>query len=231
MSAALDNAYRSNRLRLVALVQQAAADSFQRLHNDRAATVAQLVTLADAGTRGTVTLVDAYMVATLREAGHPARARALDAQLYTTAALRGLPAEEVYDRPFGALAGQLEQGAEFSQALSSAQASVGRLVETDMQLAQTNAARDWMGSEERIVGYRRVLGGGDHCPLCRSASTRTYRKADLMPIHERCHCTVAPVFGREPVASVGTAVRVEHDPELGPRLVADDWSPTGPRLI
>jgi hypothetical protein len=52
-----------------------------------------------------------------------------------------------------------------------------------------------------------------------------------MPIHEHCTCGVQPLYGTEPVASVGTTVRVEHDPELGPRLMADNWTPVGPRII
>jgi hypothetical protein len=85
--------------------------------------------------------------------------------------------------------------------------------------------------EFRIVGYRRVLSGeGPHCKLCTAASTRTYRIADLMAIHEHCTCGVQPLYGTEPVASIGTTVRVEDDPELGPRLMADSWSNVGPRL-
>lgn len=231
MSAALDVAYRSNRLRLVNLTVQTAGATWQQNYHDREAAIARVVPVVEGGQRATVQLVNAYMVASAREAGHAAGVMALDPAGYTTAAIRGLPAEEVYDRPFGALGGQLEQGAEYATALESAQASLRRLVETDMQLTQTHAAHDWMAGEERVVGWRRVLGGGKHCALCTAASTRTYRKSDLMPIHERCHCSVSPVFGREPVASVGTTVRVEHDPELGPRLVADDWQSTGPRLI
>ena len=69
-----------------------------------------------------------------------------------------------------------------------------------------------------------------HCALCEAAATRTYRIADLLPIHEHCTCGVLPLYGTEPVPSVGTAVRVEDDPELGPRLMADNWSNVGPRL-
>jgi len=231
MSAELDNAFQTHRTRLTNLVASQAALAWQQMHNEREQAVAMSVSIVESGQRATAQLVDAYMVASAREVGHTISARGLDPAAYTTEVLRGIPASEVYDRPFGALGGQLEQGAEFATAMQSAQAALDRLVRTDLQLSHTNAARDWMQGEERVVGYRRVLGGAHHCPLCISASSRTYRKADLMPIHERCHCSVAPVFGRESVASVGTDVRVEHDPEIGPRLVADSWSSTGPRLL
>ena len=97
-------------------------------------------------------------------------------------------------------------------------------------MAQTNSARDWMQDEVTIVGWRRILNLPS-CELCTIAATRTYRKSDLAGIHEHCDCTVSPLFGTEPVASVGTTVRVEMDPEIGARLMADSWSSVGPRLI
>lgn len=205
------------------------ASAWQLNHNERERAIATVVALVEAGQRSTVKLVDAYMVAAAREAGLRVPSRGLNGD-YSIEALRGVAAAEVYGRPFGALGGQLEQGASLEQALASARGYVTKLAQTDLQLAHTHASRDWMAGDHRIVGYRRVLGFGDHCSLCRSASTRTYSKADLMPIHERCHCSVAPVFGKEPVASVGTTVQVVDDPELGPRLIADSWSPMGPTL-
>ena len=231
MSVELDNAYQAQRARLAASVQAGAAAVWADSFRDRERTVDRVVPLVEAGLGMTVALVDAYMTAKATAAGEPAVVKGLDSSLYTIAALRGKDAREVYGRPFGALGGQLADGAEFGAALQSSQAALGRLVRTDLQLAQTRSARDWMAGEERVVGYRRVLGPGKNCALCRSASTRTYRREDLMPIHERCHCSVSPLFGSVAVASVGTKVRVVDDPELGPRLVADSWSESGPRLL
>lgn len=162
----------------------------------------------------------------------------LDPARYTTAAIRQVAADAVYGRPFGAYGAFVKDGAHPADALRAATASATKLAATDLQLAQTHAARDWMSAalegatdELRIVGYRRVLTGpGPHCDLCTAASTRTYRVSDLMPIHEHCGCTVEPLYGTEPVASIGTTVRVEDDPEIGPRLLADSWSDVGPRL-
>jgi hypothetical protein len=210
----IDGVYRSQRLRLMNTVAAATAQAWAQGYRDREAVIGQVLAVVHAGQAQTVALVDAYMAVKAQ-----ASPKGLDPTSYTVALLRGVPAERVYDRPFGA------------PSRESSLAALARLVRTDMQLAQTHSARDWMTGDERIVGYRRVLGGGKNCSLCVAAADRTYRTEDLMPIHERCSCTVEPVFGTEPVASVGTSVRVDDDPELGPRLMADDWSRTGPALL
>lgn len=231
MSAAIDATYRSQRLRLASTVTAQALRTWDITYRERDRAIATLVPLVLAGQSQTVRLVEAYMLAKARNAGEPVRRRDLPRELYTVGVLRGVPADEVYGRPFGALGAHLERGESFAEAMASARAAVGKLASTDLQLAQTHAARDFMSAEERVVGYRRVLGGGKNCSLCVSASTRTYRKDDLAPIHERCGCSVAPLFGEAPVASVGTTVKVIEDPEIGPRLVADTWTETGPRLL
>lgn len=68
----------------------------------------------------------------------------LDAEDYTVEALRGVPALEVYGRPFGLLGHMLKQGEDFDVANLSAQSYAEKLAATDVQLAHTNSARDWM---------------------------------------------------------------------------------------
>jgi hypothetical protein len=41
--------------------------------------------------------------------------------------------------------------------------------------------------------YRRVLRGPHSCAKCIIASTRRYRKSELLPIHPGCDCDVEPV--------------------------------------
>lgn len=225
MSVELDAVYRSHRLRLASTVSAGAAAAWARTFREREEAIETIVPLVEHGQAQTAALVAGYMTAKMTARGERVTTRALDPRRYTISALRGVPAGEVYQRPFGALAGQLEQGLPFPSAFRSSSAALERLVRTDLQLAQTHAARDWMGEEERIVGYRRVLGGGNSCALCIAASTRTYFKEELMPIHERCSCSVEPLFGTRPVPSVGTEVRVVEDAELGRRLLAEDWQP------
>lgn len=233
----IDAAYTAQRLRLSATVSAAVAASWAHLHQDRPAAIGQIVALVGAGQTHTVRLVNAYMTAKTIEATGRGVRITLDPALYTTDLLRGIAASAVYSRPFGAYGAFVNDGAHPAEAIRAARASVSKLAATDLQLAQTHAARDWMQAADeqtatgiRIVGYRRVLNPPS-CKLCEAASTRTYRIADLMPIHEHCDCTVQPLYGTEPVASIGTTVRVDDDPELGPRLMADSWTPVGPRLI
>lgn len=234
----LNAAYAAQRSRLVATVTAAAAFAWAQMFANRSQTIAYLVELVEAGQANLVRLVEAYMAAMQQQATGSGSNVTLDPARYTTSALRGLPAEVVYGRPFGAYGAFVNQDAGKPDAIRAAQASVQKLAATDLQLAQTHAAQDWMqatserdqGDELRIVGYRRVLNPPS-CKLCEAASTRTYRVADLMPIHEHCDCGVEPLWGTKPVASVGTTVRVEDDPEIGPRLMADTWSSVGPRLI
>lgn len=235
----VDITYGAQRLRLVAAVEAAVAAAWAHRFQDEKAAIDQIVRIVETGQSHTVHLVEAYMLAKAIENDIRVARVGLDPASYTTSIMRGIDASVVYGRPFGAYGAFLKDGASQADAIRAAKASVSKLAATDMQLAQTHSARDWMHkvlgekptSELQIVGYRRVLtGAGPHCALCEAASSRTYKTEFLMPIHEHCTCSVAPLWGTEPVASVGTTVRVEEDPELGPRLLADNWSPVGPRI-
>lgn len=236
MSAQLETAYRKQRDRLAATISAATARAFTQLYADPKAAIRTVVPIVETGQQISVSLVDAYMAAKTLQATGQGTVLGLDPARYTITALRnGVPAIDVYGRPFTVL-DAARNAADPSQALTGAQAALDKLVRTDLQLAQTHSARDWMTeqaktatAETRIVGWRRVTDG-DPCALCAAAATRTYHTGDLMPIHEHCSCTVEPLWGEHAVASVGTTVRVEIDPELGPRLMADGWSSVGPRI-
>lgn len=70
-------------------------------------------------------------------------------------------------------------------------------VDMDLSLAMRESARTVLADAEQVTGYRRVihpeLSRGGSCGLCVVAADRVYRKAELMPIHARCVCTIAPV--------------------------------------
>ena len=70
-----------------------------------------------------------------------------------------------------------------------------RLVNTDITLAERAATYVHTEGDPRIVGHRRVLGGGNNCALCVVAATQRYAKSDLRPIHHKCGCTTQPVYG------------------------------------
>lgn len=235
----LDSAYQAQRQRLSTTVARRVAAIYSL--TDRQTAVAQAVPLVEAGQRQTVALLDAYMAAKALDAVGAGTVVGLDPSAFVIGQLRnGVTAVDVYARPFTVVDAQLERGVDERAAVVAGQQAAEKLARTDLQLAQTHAARAWLEQAGtapvtqdglRVVGYRRVLTGqGPHCALCTVASTRTYKTGTLMAIHEHCGCTVEPLWGTEPVAAVATTVRVEEDPELGPRLLADSWASVGPRI-
>lgn len=214
----LDGAYRSQRLRLTSAVTSTATGLWARGRRDEQQALEDVLRVVYAGQRQMVALVDAFM-------GIKARTgpQGLDPSRYTVEAIRGVPAEELYRRPWGALGGQLAQGASFASAADSAAASLAKLVRTDLQLSQTHAARDWMTGDPSVTAYRRDPGP-DICDLCDRASQHTYHPGDLAPIHEHCSCGVIPLFDEASPVPVDASVRVVDDPGFGPRLLAADWA-------
>jgi hypothetical protein len=251
VSTQLDRAYRRQRLQ----VSAGAAAGAERLlavasPQDQQAFVERVIPVVQAGQTQTVRLVDAYLAAKTLHATGDGSVRGLDPDNYSTSRLRGLDARLVYSRPFGALGSGLSRGLDFPAARLLALAALHKLVLTDMQLAQTYAARDWMEQEEAIVGWARETAGG--CALCVVASTRVYSTGDLMPIHEGCRCDVVPVYGErtvsrtdEPISkdsaendlsadtlsrlgdqglALPDELKARHDSELGSRLVSGAWA-------
>lgn len=122
-----------------------------------------------------------------------------------------------------------------------------RMVNDDMALANRSSFRKAIRNVKQVKGYRRVLHpelttSGQSCGLCIAASTRIYKKANLLPLHNLCHCEpVEIVAGRdvggainnedldilygaagdstERTALSNTKWAVEEHGELGPRLV------------
>lgn len=230
---ALDAAYRSQRLRLANTVTSAVAFVWAQGFRERDQVIAEVLRIVEAGQAQTVSLVDAYMAATTQAVTGDGRTKGLDPANYTVGLLRNKAAEEVYSRPFGALGAFLNQDQSLARSLEASTASLSKLAATDLQLAQTHSARDWMDDERQIVGYSRVLGGGEHCELCKAASTRRYYVADLAAIHERCGCSVRPEYGdpgeltdlqRMKLEAPNYAVVAEPDTELGVRLMANNWT-------
>lgn len=131
-------------------------------------------------------------------------------QVGTVNRLRGVSPQEEWRRPFVQMRTELSAGASFQQARESARRRAESLADTDMQLAKTHTARNYMRSQERVVGYRRVLTGDENCGMCVIASTQRYRKEQLMPIHPGCDCAVAPIVGtRDPGRTINSAMVAE----------------------
>lgn len=230
---ALDASYRAQRLRLFNTVNSAVAAVWAQGFRERDQVITEVLRIVQAGQSTTVGLVDAYMAANTQLVTGTGSVKGLNPKNYTTELLRRKAAEEIYSRPFSALGAFMSKEQDLARSLEAATSSLTRLAQTDLQLAQTHAARDWMDDEKTIVGYSRVLGSGEHCELCKAASTRRYYVSDLAAIHERCGCGVRPEYGdpgeltdlqRMKLETDVYTVVVEPDPELGVRLQADNWS-------
>ncbi|MGD9797118.1 MAG: hypothetical protein AB7H43_10760 [Acidimicrobiia bacterium] len=123
----------------------------------------------------------------------------IDAELTTGAALRnGVDPLEVYRRPAVNARVAVALGHTFDEAMARAGQRASVLAQTDVALSQRAAISLATDATPRIVGYRRVLTGRS-CAFCATASTQRYRRGELMPLHPRCDCSVAPMIGdRDP---------------------------------
>lgn len=109
----------------------------------------------------------------------------------TGAALRaGVDPVEVYHRSVVEARVAISEGKSYDEAMGSGRERAVLTAITDIALAQ----RATIAMDSRVVGYRRVLRGSS-CALCGVASTQRYHRGDLMPIHGRCDCGVAPIIG------------------------------------
>ncbi len=92
----------------------------------------------------------------------------------------------------------ISQGNDPQQALDTVAARAASMATTDMDLAMRDQSQAFM-VHKVVTGYRRVihpeLSQGGTCGLCAVASDRVYHKAELMPIHANCKCSVMPIVG------------------------------------
>ncbi len=205
--------------------------------------VARVTPLVVAGQVQTSAMTDAYIAATLSEMrGRPVRPVGPSRAEITSA--RGVPADEVYRRPFVEVWTALAAGVLFTDALEQGADRLLRLVDDDLSLAHRTSARASF-TAAGVSRYRRVirpeLASTKTCGLCISAAAQTYSSSDLLPCHTRCGCEVGPAeagdpfdrFNQDDISSVYTTpdaaelakvrFQVNDHGELGPVLsVAGD---------
>lgn len=152
--------------------------------------------------------------------------------------------EQVYWRVTTTARVALSEGSTRSQALSLATDRADAMIRTDAAMARREQASRVFSSEARVVGYRRVvhpeLSRSGTCGACIAAADRRYHREELLPLHDRCKCTMLPIttahdpggtlnqkdFADAYALSGSTSardlkeVRVRYDwhDELGPRL-------------
>jgi hypothetical protein len=258
-------------------------DAYRRLADDTRARVAAIVTAAFAtlgrvddeaveifvttivprvlaGQLRLASLTDAYMASVAAEVlgGRP-EPTGVPADALAYAVLRkGMPPEVVYTRPFITARKALSEGYSLAQALDIAGSRLEGTVQADLQLAERRAAFEVVQADDRITGFRRVIrpaaSKSGSCGLCLAASSQRYSRDTLLPIHNRCHCAVMPIFGgrdealkinKERFAEASrlakdagtentkargrlTEVRVREHGELGPILTKRGDKFTGP---
>lgn len=161
--------------------------------------IAQVTPLAAGAQRAMASLVAAQMDSLFPRSGITIPPEAVSGALN----LRGVDEQELYDRAFRDIAYALSRGKTLGEALAAGQRRFQSIVTTDLELAKTHAALDYMQRAAEnprwgIVGYRRVLSNNpNHCALCVLASTQRYTVAGLMPIHPGCGCSVMPITGSQ----------------------------------
>lgn len=113
------------------------------------------------------------------------------------------------ERPFVDVWTALRDGKPLDVAVQQGGKRLDDIAGTDLQLAKTHTAKAALGSDERIVGYRRVLEGPSSCGLCIVSSTLRYHREDLMPVHPGCDCDVEPIYGTHDPGRLINAGRLE----------------------
>lgn len=117
----------------------------------------------------------------------------LDLDETTGESLRGVAPAEVFLRPVVTARTALSEGKSFAEAMELGRQRASALTETNTVLSQRAAI-----TRLSPAGYRRVLTGKS-CALCATASTQRYKRSNLLPIHDHCDCSIAPIIGdRDP---------------------------------
>jgi hypothetical protein len=162
-------------------------------------------------------LTDGYLAALMRRPP-----LGVDLEDLTGAAVRnGTDPAEVYRRPFVTTWTALKRGASPADALAAGRARLEATAAMDIALSSRAAAREVGRADPNIAGFQRVPDGGA-CEFCEMAAGQRYNTDDLMPLHNRCGCTVEPIAGGREVESEtipDPAVDVREHGELGPVLV------------
>lgn len=178
---------------------------------DIARFIRQATPIVAGGQQQIATLTDAYLaqLAAANLGGRP-RPRGIDPAAVTGVAVRGIDPAEEYRRPGVTVRSALSAGAGMQDAVRRGRARALSLVATDLQLAKTHTARAALATDERVVGYRRVVSA-DPCELCRVASTQRYHRGELMPIHPGCSCGVAALYGDADPGQIIDSQRADED--------------------
>lgn len=159
-----------------------------------AAFVSQVLPIVEGAAGQLASLTDAYLTHLIgQQLGQSVTPLGLRPP--TIQELRGVPGTEVYNRPFVTTRAAIGDGLSLTESAGRGLERLTQLVRTDMQLSRRSTSRRVLAAHDRVVGYRRVLGSSKSCALCVIASTQRYHREQLLPIHTKCSCGVAPIVG------------------------------------
>lgn len=185
--------------------------------------LAKAVPIIGDAQRGAVRLTDAYMARAAKGKIYGLLAGPNGQDLIGAGVRNGVSPEDVYRRPLVTVWTALSKGVQYDKAIASGLARATATAQTDVALSTRAAAVEYGNRDPNIIGWSRVPDDGC-CDLCELASEQRYGSSDLMPIHDRCGCTVEPETGSlgdtaPPSGELdGVAVAIQEHGELGPVL-------------
>lgn len=171
--------------------------------------LATAVPTTRAAQAASVALTNAYLARRLRR-----RPAAVDVSGLLDGLRAGVPAQEVYRRPFVTVWSALKAGRAFEDAVHAGLERVTASAEMDVQLASRATFGAVQQADPSVRGYERVPDAGA-CEFCLAVAGAFVRSADAMPLHNRCGCSLEPVFGEVHVSPTPAAVAVHEHGELG----------------
>lgn len=170
---------------------------------------------------------------------------------------RGIPLGTEWVRPVKEYRRARLTGLDELEAADRAARRAETMARMDLATAARDARANRLAVAEDVIGWRRIIhpeeSRGGTCGLCIAAADRLYSTDVLPALHDRCHCTVAPVTrahdpglnlnrdslnrlysvaggtGRQELAKVRMGVRMHG--ELGPVLVDDRDHFRGPGQV
>lgn len=133
---------------------------------------------------------------------------------------------DVHARPAEQYLWAISQGKTDAQALKIANARLRALVEMDVALAERDELEQMWAASPEVIGHRRIIhperSVSGTCGLCVAAATRFYTHDELLPLHDRCKCTDAPIVkGNDPGLRLNKADLEEIYAEAGSTGAAD----------
>lgn len=123
----------------------------------------------------------------------------------TEVSVHDMSTEQIFTRPAVGFRWIESAGGSREDAAQESGLRIDTLVDDNLMLAQRLAQAEMIAQavdldnldKAKITGYRRVIhpemSRGGACGMCIAAADRIYHVAELLPIHTRCKCTIAPV--------------------------------------